>query len=148
MPDAPPSALPNADLTRRLATHAGPLYAVAGSIALLAAVIFFRGSDLPAILPAANAAQPAAGGGGGGGEGLYVMPGQLASSMWGVYVLDTDRQAILTYQYDAGGKQLRLLAARDFGNDLGLGDFNTFPPPSEVRRLLELERGVNAPNDE
>ena len=140
-------ALPPAESTRRSAPYAGPLYAVSAAIALLAAAIFFRGTDVPQFLPTANAAQPGpggGGGGGGGGEGLYVMPGQLASSMWGVYVLDTDRQAILTYQYDAGGKQLRLLAARDFGNDLSLGDFNTFPPPSEVRRLLELERGVNA----
>lgn len=125
-----------------MASHAlrRPLYAVAGAVALLAAALFFRGQGdggFPTLLPAASAqVRPP----GVGGSDLYLMPGQLASSMWGVYVMDTDRQAILVYQYDAGGKQLRLLAARAFANDLQLSDFNTFPPPEEVRRILELER--------
>lgn len=118
----------------------GPLYAVAGAVALLAAALFFRGQGggpFPAFLSTASAQiRPP----GVGGSDLYLMPGQLASSMWGLYVMDTDRQAILVYQYDAGSKQLRLLAARAFGNDLQLGDFNTFPPPEEVERILELEQ--------
>ncbi|MEM7807261.1 MAG: hypothetical protein AAF561_04035 [Planctomycetota bacterium] len=75
-----------------------------------------------------------------GGEGVYLMPGQMASNVWGVYVLDTDTGSLLAYRYDAGGNRLLLLAARDIGADRGLRDFNTLPSPAEIERQLDLER--------
>jgi len=87
-------------------------------------------------LPRAAAQFPAVA----GGQGVYLMPGQLATNAWGVYLLDTDRGSLLVYRFDAGSSRLKLLAARDVSADRGLGDFNTFPPPAEVRRIVELER--------
>ena len=92
--------------------------------------------DGPSLLPAANAQFPAVAGGG----GVYLMPGQLETNVWGVYLLDTDQGTLVAYRYDAGSDRLQLLAARDIGPDRGLAAFNTFPPPEEVRRLVDIER--------
>ncbi len=118
----------------------GPLWACAAAVALLAGAVMMRGeggNDWPSLLPEASAQVqvPRAGGG-----GVYLMPGQLSSRMWGVYLMDIDRQSLMAYHYDPAERQLRLLAAREFTNDRLLGDFNTFPPPDEVARILELEQ--------
>lgn len=117
-----------------------PLWACAGAIVLLALAILFRGDGnrgFPEFLPsaAAQAQGPIAGGG-----GYYLMPGQLASNMWGVYLMDIETQSVAVYHYDAGARQLRLLAVREFEQDRLLRDFNTYPSPEEVRRVLELEQ--------
>ena len=112
-----------------------PLTLVLGLIAL--------GDRSPPMLPAANAQFPAVAGGG----GVYLMPGQLATNVWGVYLLDTDRGTLVVYRYDAGSDRLTLLAARDINADRGLTGFNTFPPPAEIERLIEVERGLQEGRD-
>ncbi len=97
----------------------------------------------PSILPTANAQFPAVAGGG----GVYLMPGQLATNAWGVYLLDTDRGTLVVYRYDAGNDRLNLLAARDINADRGLSGFNTFPPPAEIQRLVEVERDLQEGRD-
>ena len=113
-----------------------PTYALAAALALLAGAILATAGrdaaaqDRPSPIPRA------------GGGGLYLMPGQLANNMYGVYVIDTDGQTLLVYQYDAGGRQLALLAARDFSGDLRLNDHNTFPPPGEIAEILDQEQNA------
>jgi hypothetical protein len=109
--------------------------------ALLLAVLvaLLSGNRMPSVLSAAYGAptggQPIA-----GGAGLYLMPGQLSNSTWGCYVMDTDAQTLMAYQYFPGDKKLRLLAARNFRYDRKLHDFNTdSPTPAEVGKLLEME---------
>ncbi len=111
-----------------------PKLAIVAATAVAMTWLVTRGPSLPA----ASAQLPALAGGG----GVYLMPGQLATNAWGVYVLDTDAGSLLAYRYDAGGNRLMLLAARDISADRGLKDFNTVPPPAEIRRQLDLERAT------
>lgn len=75
-----------------------------------------------------------------GGSGLFVMPAQLAPNTWGCYLLDTENKTLCVYQYSPGEKLLRFAAARDVQHDRLLGDFNTLPPPTEVKDLVKRER--------
>jgi hypothetical protein len=111
----------------------GPTLLLAGALGAALTYIAMRPAPF---LPAASAQFPAVAGGG----GVYLMPGQLATNAWGVYLLDTDRGTMMVYRYDAGGNRLQFLAARDVGADRSITDFNTFPPPAEIERLVELER--------
>ena len=58
-----------------------------------------------------------------GGGGIYIMPCQLHPSVWGCYLIDIDRQTLAVYEYQAGGKNLALVAARYFRYDLSLRRF-------------------------
>jgi hypothetical protein len=75
-----------------------------------------------------------------GGGGIFVMPAQLAANVWGCYLMDIDNQTLCVYQYSPGEKMLRLSASRTFKFDRGLNNFNTSPPPLEVRDLVQRER--------
>lgn len=117
------------------------LWANALALALFAVALLARqgeqrhGSDaLPGLLPSAHA-QAIAGGG-----GLYLMPAQLASNIWGVYVMDVDRRSLMAYQFDPSGKRLNFLAAREITHDRMLGNYNTYPDPLEIKTVAEKER--------
>jgi hypothetical protein len=76
-----------------------------------------------------------------GGSGIYVMPAQFTSKLWGCYLMDVDAQTLCVYGYDERDKKIRLIAARSFRNDRKLHDFNTDnPTPDEVAKLFELEK--------
>ena len=107
-------------------------------LAVLVALLSRGGGPSISILPrafGAEAGQPIAGGG-----NLYLMPGQLSLNKFGVYVMDTDAQTLCVYEYYAGEKALRLVAARNFRQDRRLGNFNTDPDPREVEKWVEAER--------
>ncbi len=122
---------------------AGALWANALALGLIAAALLLRGGEadraepLPGLLPAAYAQgmPPIAGGG-----GLYLMPAQLASNIWGVYVMDVDRQSLMVYHYDPAAKRLNFIAARELTHDRQLGNYNTFPDPLEIRNIADKER--------
>lgn len=112
------------------------LYLNAALLIVVLAVMVGR-SDGPWISSAyaQQAPQPIA-----GGAGLFLMPGQLAPSVWGCYVMDVDRQTLMVYQYEPGEKKLFFRAARDFSNDRRMKNYNTGPvSPSEVGSLAEKE---------
>lgn len=124
------------------------LWANAFMLGVIAVVLAARGGGggmrFPDVLPAAYAQQvpqPIA-----GGAGLFLMPAQFSSNTWGCYVMDVDTQTLVAYQFLPGEKQLRLIAARNFRFDRRLGNFNTSPPPTEVRDLLEKEQQTNRVN--
>jgi hypothetical protein len=130
---------------------AAVLWVNATLLAVIAVLLIHRdGAKFPEILPAAYA-QPA----GGmqpiaGGAGLFLMPAQFSPNTWGCYVMDVDRQTLVAYQFFPADKQLRLIAARNFSFDRRLGNFNTSPPPLEIRDLAEKEgqtNRVNPPNE-
>jgi hypothetical protein len=114
------------------------VYALYANAALLLAILIClasRGTS-GSFLPSASAAPmipPIAGSG-----SLYVMPAQLLSNVWGCYVLDTEAQTLTAYSYN--GNQLRLIAARNIRHDHQLGEYNTAPPPEDIRKLVELEK--------
>jgi hypothetical protein len=75
-----------------------------------------------------------------GGPSLHVMPAQLSPNTWGCYLLDDQNLTLSVYQYSPGDKLLRFAAARNIMNDRLLKDFNTLPPPAEVKELVNRER--------
>ena len=79
---------------------------------------------------------------------LYLMPGQVATNLWGVWLLDVDGQTLVVYEYVKGERSLRLIAARDVRWDRQLDDFrNASPTPAEVRELVEAQRQAKAGGD-
>ena len=144
-----PAKLTSMRRARRPQRHplAGVLWANALALGLLGAAVLqsrsapagrgIEGLTFPGLLPSANAqgVPPIA-----GGAGLYLMPAQLASNIWGVYVMDVDRQSLLVYQFDASDKKLNFLAARQLTHDRLLGNYNTFPNPLEIKSIADKER--------
>ena len=78
-----------------------------------------------------------------GGAGIYVMPSQLASNVWGCYLIDVDRQTLMAYEYQPGTHQLRLVAGRGFKFDRELTNFSTTPDPDDIRKMVEQARNGN-----
>jgi hypothetical protein len=73
----------------------------------------------------------------GGSNGLFVMPGQLSANSWGCYLMDTDHATLSVYQYSPSEPILRLVAVRSFEYDRQLSEFNTAPPPHEIKDLVD-----------
>jgi hypothetical protein len=116
------------------------LYANAGLLLAILVALLSRGGSA-SLLPSAGAAaipQPIAGNG-----SLYIMPCQLLSNVWGCYVLDLENETLSTYSWS--GDQLRLKAARSIKFDHQLRNFNTFPDPDDIRKMIELDHGKHAP---
>jgi hypothetical protein len=111
------------------------LYLNAAVLLAILLVMVFRSpaAGLPAAFGQLQA--PIAGGG-----GVFVMPAQFRSDLWGCYLLDVDAQTLCSYEYDAAKRQLRLTSARNFRYDRMLKDFATYPPPWEVQQLVEQEK--------
>jgi hypothetical protein len=100
-----------------------------------AAVLLLLGRDSSiALQPTANAQSVGFAGGG----GLYLMPAQFGDRAFGCYIMDTDAQTLAAYQY--ADRKIKLLAVRSFTSDRQLKDYNTEPPPAEIRSLVEIER--------
>jgi hypothetical protein len=127
-------------------------YALWANAAVLTAILLvMMGRDNSLSLnPAAfgQAQQPV------GGGGLFLMPAQISSNVWGCYVMDIDAQTVCGYAMTGSPPELKLVAARNFRFDRQLSALNTSPPPSEVRAMLEKEQaserviGRDAPRHE
>ena len=77
-----------------------------------------------------------------GSGGVYLMPGQLSERMWGTYLIDTDAQTLMVYQFDANARRLRFMAARNFTDDRRLGNYNTEPAPAEIKAIADKAQQV------
>ena len=121
------------------------LWANAALLAVIALVLLNR-SGAPSFMPAAygqNQAPIA------GGAGVFIMPAQMQTNVWGAYLLDVDNKTICAYQFYPGEKKLRLTAARSYKWDTRLENFNTDIPPKEVKALIDrqaaaAQQGVGA----
>ena len=116
------------------------LWANAALLAVIAAVLLGR-SDAPSLMPAAlgqNQAPIA------GGAGIFVMPAQMQTNVWGAYLLDVDNKTLCAYQFYPGEKKLRLTAARSYRYDTRLENFNTEMAPREVKALVDRQQQQNA----
>ena len=114
--------------------------ALYANAALLAAILLtlLNRSNTPSFLPAAFAqqqGQPAIA----GGAGLFVMPAQMKTNVWGCFVLDVDSQTLSAYEYWGGDRLLRLAASRELRYDRRLKQFNTDPPPREIKARVEAQ---------
>jgi len=120
------------------------LYLIAALLAANLIALLAR-SESPALIAAAYAQRqpPIA-----GGAGLFVMPAQLGANQWGCYLMDVDRGNLCVYQYMPGTSQLKFVAARSFGSDTKLANFNTSPTPQEIGDLVKKQeqalRGVTS----
>jgi hypothetical protein len=112
------------------------LWANALALALIAAALFAR-SGTPDFLPAAMAQNqlPI-----GGAAGVFIVPGQFSTNTYGCYIMDVDAQTLCAYQYYPAEKQLRLVAARGFRHDRRLSNYNTLPPPEDIKSLVEKQQ--------
>ena len=74
----------------------------------------------------------------GGGAGVFIVPAQFSDTSYGCYIMDVDAQTVCAYQYY--GKQLKLVAARNFRWDRRLAQFTSEnPTPADVRRMIERQ---------
>ena len=129
-------------------TIAYALWANAAVLTAILVVLLGRDNSLRLTPAAFGQAQPV------GGGGLFLMPAQISTNVWGCYVMDIDAQTICGYSMTGSPPELKLVAARNFRFDRQLGALNTSPPPSEVRAMLEKEQasdrviGRDAPKHE
>ena len=119
---------------RQASAVAYALWANAAVLSAILVVLVGRDSSVT-LTPAAFGQAQALGGG-----GLFLMPAQMSSNVWGCYVMDIDAQTIVGYQMTGSPPELKLVTARNFRYDRQLGALNTTPPPSEVRAMLEKEK--------
>ncbi len=76
-----------------------------------------------------------------GGGDVLVVGGQITKDSYGLYLVDTKRQALAVYQWLPASRKLRLMAARTFKFDIQLDEYNADKPtPSEVNRLVEQSK--------
>jgi hypothetical protein len=111
------------------------LWANAGLLAVIVVVLLNRG-NMPSFLSAAYAQnQPPIA----GGAGVFVMPAQMQSNVWGCYLLDVDSKTLCAYQFYPGEKKLRLTAARSYRYDTKLENYNTELPPKEIKAMFDRQ---------
>ena len=111
------------------------LYLNAALMLVIVLALLTRSTAAPALLPGAFAQNQGAIG---GGAGVFIVPAQFSDTSYGCYIMDVDAQTICAYQYF--GKQLKLVAARNFRWDRRLAQFNSEnPTPDDVRRMIERQ---------
>ena len=116
------------------------LYVNAALLLAIVVALLARG-DGPTLTPAAlaQAQQPIA-----GGAGLFIVPGQFSSNIWGLYLMDVDQQTICAYTITGSPPKLKLIAARNFRYDRRLANYNIDGlTPAEVKDMVEKEQNSN-----
>ncbi len=92
-----------------------------------------------------GAAAPAAHGqvGAAGSQDVLVVAGQVASGVYGLYLVDLKQKTICVYQFvpHARKKRLEFVAARTFVYDVMLDDWNNADPlPREVKMIVDKQQ--------
>jgi len=77
------------------------------------------------------------------GAGVFTVAGQITANTYGLYLVDTENGTICLYEYDARERTLHLRAARTYRFDTRLDDFNTSPPPEEMRDIVEKHKRLS-----
>ncbi len=71
-------------------------------------------------------------------SGVFLVPGQIARDLWGVYLIDRRSGTLVLYMYDPNSRKLKLQAARTFIYDRYLQQYNTDQPlPNDVREMIK-----------
>jgi hypothetical protein len=74
---------------------------------------------------------------------VVVVAGQVTPETFGLYLVDTDKRTILMYQWHPIERKLKLLAARNYSFDARLDGYNTTPPVSEVKDMVEQNKRLS-----
>ena len=118
-------------------------WSAAALLALAAGVLLWMGGSGAAqdSVPAPGAKAASAGGG-----NLLVVAGQVTRDSYGLYLVDTKSTTMAIYQWVPSSSKLRLMAARNYGFDLQLDDYNneTDTKPAEIRKLVEQQRRMSS----
>ena len=117
------------------------LWANAGLLAVIVIVLLNRGNAPSFLSPAYAQNQPPIA----GGAGVFVMPAQMQSNVWGCYLLDVDSKTLCAYQFYPGEKKLRLTAARSYRYDTKLENYNTELPPKEIKAMFDRQAAGQQP---
>jgi len=83
--------------------------------------------------------------GAGSGKGTFAVAGQVTPETYGLYLVDPANGTICVYQYLPGTRRLRLMAARTYIFDLQLDQYNTEPPPREIKKLVAQHKRLGGP---
>jgi len=84
--------------------------------------------------------------GAGGQRSIFVVAGEVAPNMHGLYLVDLENGTICVYQYVPQTQRLRLVAARTFVYDVKLDDYNNEEPaPRDVKKLVEQQKRLEGP---
>jgi hypothetical protein len=75
---------------------------------------------------------------------LFAVAGQVDRDTYGLYLVDLESGTICVYQYLPTFRKLRLMAARTTAFDRKLEDYNTEPPPREMKKLAEQHRTLDS----
>jgi hypothetical protein len=93
------------------------------------------------LVHAATDNSPGYGEAGGGAAGnVIAVAGRVTADTYGLYLVDTKNATIAVYQFIPGKHQLRLMASRTYLFDTKLDEYNTEPPPSEIKKLVEQQK--------
>ena len=97
-------------------------------------------SNTPQFLPLAlgQTQQPIA-----GGAGVFIMPAQFSTNLWGCYLMDVDRQTLMVYEYEPGTHKLRMVAGRSIKYDRDVTNLGTYPSPDEIRDWVDRAKNGN-----
>lgn len=79
----------------------------------------------------------------GRGANVFAVAGQVTPGTYGLYLVDLEKNTICVYQYVTAERRLRLVAARTTVFDRQLDEYNTQPPPREIRALVEQHRRLD-----
>ena len=76
---------------------------------------------------------------------MLAVAGKVTPDTYGIYLVDLKNGTIAVYQYyKARTPQLRLLAVRNFTFDVQLDEYNTEPPPREIKKLVQQHKRLGA----
>lgn len=113
------------------------LWIIALLLAVIATALLMRGSASSWVAPAFGDSPMV------GARGVFAFTGQLDKSSYGLFMVDVDNRTVWCYQYLPSTRKLRLVAARSFGHDRYLEDYNIEDPTIEdVKGLLNEQRRI------
>ncbi len=75
---------------------------------------------------------------------VFAVAGQVERDTYGLYLVDLENSTICVYQYLPSVRKLRLMAARTTQYDRRMEDYNTEPPPREMKKLVEQARTLDS----
>lgn len=82
-------------------------------------------------------------------SGVFLVPGQIAKDLWGVYLIDRRSGTLVLYMYDPNSRKLKLQAGRTFIYDRYLQNYNTDDPsPEDVARMIGQAEFIRPPQPE
>ncbi len=75
---------------------------------------------------------------------VAVVAGRISGETYGLYLVDYENKTLSVYQVAPKAKEkLRLMAGRTYAYDVRLDEYNTTPPPSEIKQLVEQHRRLS-----